>query len=155
MVGFAARHFEVFPCPQLASVKLVAENWRSEFGIEPTKLLVPASDPDRRLVVTCAEDRLAPGHVLISGLISDEEALFGVGLFDREGTRINFWPVDPTERIEAIRDRTVFDVFLHGVAVHHDGTLFANFDPINGSVRVSACGELECSAPNNTHDFDG
>ena len=149
--GFVARQFELYPYEQLKQAQRFAKHWKSELGFEPTKLLVPAEDPDRRDFVTYAEERLAPGNVLISGLISDDRSLFGVGLFRRDGTRVHYWPVDASKLVEGNDNRTVFDVFLHGLAVRRDGTLFANFDGPQGAMRVSPCGDVEWAVLNDAH----
>ncbi len=149
--GFAVWHFEVFPYPQILSAKHFVEDWKSELGIGPTKLLVSARDPNRTIVRFYSADRLAPGNVLISGLIRDKNSLYGVGLFDRDGKRLHYWPIDPSSLTEKTDDRSVFDVFPHGVLVRPDGTLFVNFDDMPSTVRVSACGEQEWAAKNGAH----
>ena len=94
--------WNTFPNPQIAlaeaTIRDLAANWRNDFGLEPTRHLVPArrtrqSDDDtfRAYRPEAAE----PGFTMVAGL-SDEpgQAPHAVRLYDGAGREIYRWPVN-------------------------------------------------------------
>ncbi|MEM7709714.1 MAG: arylsulfotransferase family protein [Pseudomonadota bacterium] len=136
-----------FPAPQIGLAHRtyldLRDNWRNDFGLEPTRHLVPPNDsgafPAERGYTRIEGRERQPGYVLVSGLSDDQETSFHVvRMFDTEGREVHRWPIhyprfDP--------DTPPQNVMLHGMEVFEDGSLVVTFDTGNAIARVDACGE--------------
>lgn len=124
-------------------------HWRNDFGVEPTRLLVPASDPGRRRITAFDPDGMAPGMRLISGLAPGKDGDIGITLFDQGGQEIHFWPVAFDRLTQG--DRNPHTVFLHGAVPLPDGSVVVNFDQGDTIARIGPCGETVWATAGNFH----
>lgn len=152
-LGFATSDREWPPSKTLAHIiadtENLALNWRNDFGIEPTRLLVRSGSPDRRPITVVDRDAMMPGQRLVSGLSPGKLTTTGIRLLDQSGREIHFWPV----RFEAltIGDINPHAVFLHGTVPLPDGSVVVNFDQGDTIGRIGPCGETVWATAGNFH----
>lgn len=142
-----------FPFPHLQEARAIVldatRHWRNDVGLEPTRHLVTARDPDRvdfRMVVT--DDPVA-GFTLIGGLAPGRETLQGVTLYDADGQEVHHWSID----YEALDPEVEAEenVLLHGLLAFEDGSIAVAFDNGNVIARIDACGAPQWVQPGRYH----
>lgn len=124
-------------------------NWRHDFGVEPTLLLVQAPIVDAPSVSNFEPEQIMPGLRLISELTPGRQALAGLRLIDTDGAELHYWPVDYA--LLAPEGESPNRVFLHGIVPLEDGSIVVNFD--NGAVlgRLDSCGSPMWVLEGNFH----
>lgn len=159
---FAAGMFtaakKLFPYPQIRyardTIKDFKANWKSEFGILPTRHLIPRTRPGNG-VVTNVRGKVAPGLVLLSGLFDDK---VGLRLIDRDGKVIHSWLADyhrffPDKSFilrGQDRPKGKWDYEIHGALVRPDGSVVINFE-FTGLVKLDRCGKMLWTVKRQTH----
>ncbi|SMH53331.1 arylsulfotransferase family protein [Maritimibacter sp. HL-12] len=144
-----------FPARQIAlaheTVLDLAEHWRNDLGLVPTRHLVsagPDPDPDRGYRRT-PDAVPTPGHVLISGSLGNfSETLHVVRMFDRDGHQVHEWPIHYDLLDREMNPR---NVLLHGLEVFEDGSIAVAFDHGNAIARIDACGAPVWTVNGNYH----
>lgn len=124
----------------LRYVSSLRTHWKHEFGLEPTRHLFAATDPDRPRLSSFGSDDVYEGYRMVVGFISGRAASFGALLIAPDGSEVHYWPID-----YALLDpdgKRPWDVTLHGTEVFEDGSLVVNFDEGNVLARVGACGDV-------------
>lgn len=124
-------------------------NWRNDFGLEPTRLLVPSNDPERQRISAIDPGSMAPGYRLVSGLAPGRESGTGIALLDESGQEVHFWPVAFGRLSQG--DRNPHTVFLHGTLPLPDGSVVVNFDQGDTIARIGPCGNTLWATPGNFH----
>ncbi|MEM7489247.1 MAG: hypothetical protein AAF390_09010, partial [Pseudomonadota bacterium] len=146
-----------FPAPQIGLAHRtyldLRENWRNDFGLEPTRHLVPPNDsgefPAERGYTRIEGKERQPGYIIVSGLSDDQDTSFHVvRMFDTEGEEVHRWPIhyarfDP--------DTPPENTMLHGMEVFEDGSLIVTFDTGNAIARIDACGDAIWSVRGGFH----
>lgn len=152
-IGFATSERDWPPARTLAGMigdtaNLIV-NWRNDFGVEPTRLLVPSNAPDRQTIAVSDRGAMMPGLRLIAGLTPAKPINTGILLLDEAGKEIHFWPV----RFEAltISDTNPNFVFPHGMVPLPDGSMVVNFDQGDTIGRIGPCGETVWATAGNFH----
>ncbi len=149
LFGIATAYFQIFPYPLLSDMRRALdstrENWRNDFGIEPTRHLNPARHSGDG--VTVAEpDRMSPGVTLMTGLFENQ---IQARLVDPLGKVLHRWPIRYTELYppelrakDSYRQGRVTDwnVFVHGMIGLPDGSIVINFDGSQALARIDKCG---------------
>lgn len=142
LFGSVGALFDWFPHPQLAQalggIRSLSENWKNDLELEPTRHLVPVSDPERKAYRVLLPDEMTPGNVLIGGLTPTQEHLQGVTLYGAEGEVLHRWNID-YDTLDP-EGNGEYNVMLHGVAAYPDGSLIVAFDAGKALARIDACG---------------
>ncbi|MEJ6395913.1 arylsulfotransferase family protein [Gymnodinialimonas sp. 2305UL16-5] len=156
--GIVSSWWGWFPAPQIGEAHRtylnVAENWRNDIGLEPTRHLVAPNgegrgNPERGYDLRGDAADRQPGYILIAGLSDDQDtSVFVVRLMDTNGEEVHRWPIfyeefDP--------DHSPHNVMLHGMEVFEDGSIVVTFDVGNAIARVDACGDTMWSVRGGYH----
>ena len=151
--GVLAVLYNLFPAPQIIEARGtaidLAQYWRNDLSLEPTRHLVPADDPDRVAYHVLRPDLVPPGATMIGGLAPDREKLQGVTLYDELGVEIYHWSID-YEALDVDGEGEA-NVMLHGLLPFADGSLAVTFDNGNVIARVDACGKALWVTPGRFH----
>lgn len=126
----------------------LAEHWKNDLGVEPTRSLVPAA-PDRPAGTLLQPGKAARGNRIVSGLTPGRTAPNGAVLFDRDGKELHYWPIDYSKLDPQGLDPE--NVFLHGITVFKDGSVIVNFDGGKVLAKLSACGDIIWVQAGNYH----
>ena len=156
--GVQAQRAGWFPSQEVAlaeeTLKDLAENWRDDLGLEPSRHLVdayaagrPAGESGYRVF---ADGLAAPGFIAVAGLSPDQEQSFhAVTLFDDAGNLLHRWPVN-YDRLDP-EGNPPEDVMLHGLEIFEDGSIAVTFDMGRAIARIDACGEPIWTIRNEYH----
>lgn len=155
--GVAAARNDWFPNPQvsvaLTTIGDLADNWRNDLELEPTRHLVPARVSGRDVPESYHVARpggVEPGYVLIAGLSEQQESsAFEVGLYDPKGRMLHRWPVD-YRKLDPDGPKPLH-VMVHGMEVFDDGSIAVTFDAGHALARLDACGTPLWVARGNYH----
>ncbi len=151
--GIVAVLYRVFPAPQIveahATVIDLAEHWRNDLALKPTRHLVAADDPDRVAYRVEQPGRVPAGTVIIAGLAPDRALLQGATLYDERGREIHHWSID-YEALDPDGEKQE-NVMLHGLLAFPDGSIAVAFDNGNVIARIDACGQPIWVTPGRYH----
>jgi hypothetical protein len=131
--------------PAVAIVTAIGETenlityWRNDFGIEPTRMLVPSEAPERRHFDIVDRHAMMPGHRLIAGVTTGRTSNIGVTLYDADGAELHYWPVRYDVLVPDGGNPN--NVFPHGTVPLRDGSIVVNFDQGETIARIDPCGE--------------
>jgi len=141
--GFISAYAKLPPYALLSdawnTVVDMAEHWKNDLNIEPTRHLV-AADHARSKFSVINPKAAAPGNRLIVGLTAGRQALYGATLYSVDGKELYYWPIDYSLVDPDGPDPE--NVFPHGFEIFQDGSIIVNFDDGNGIARIGSCGEV-------------
>lgn len=151
--GIFAVIYRVFPAPQIiearATVMDLAEHWRNDLALEPTRHLVPANDPLRVAFRVEQPGSIPDGPIIIAGLAPNRTLLQGATLYDEQGIELHHWAID-YEALDPEGEKQE-NVMLHGLLAFPDGSIAVAFDNGNVIARIDACGEPLWVTPGRYH----
>jgi len=158
ITGMATAHYRLLPyttiLESVGAARDWRDNWRSYFGLAPTKFLVEAEGETSGVVVH-VPGAPEPGVTLISGI--SEDGVLGLRLIDLEGTVLHRWQAVLSEiwpDAEHVRGRPLplndWDAEIHGAVLLPGGDVVFNFERY-GLQRLDACGEVVWKLPYMTH----
>lgn len=142
--GLYAGMWNHWPAPPLRAlygdIKDLQKYWKNDLGLEASRHLVPAYTTDRERFRVADAAEMPDGYLAVIGLTPDRDTLNSVIMYDAEGREAHVWPVDYRKLDPDGRDPE--NVFLHGITINDDGSLFINFDAGNVLARIDACGNI-------------
>jgi hypothetical protein len=155
--GFFSQLKGWWPAKLIVEAYVTAEDlpkhWRNDFGIEPTRFLVPVDNQTDQPIQVLDAERMAPGLRFVSGLTPNRDSNVGAMLLDAAGNEVHFWPIRYREL--APGGESPMNVMLHGIEPLPDGSIIVSFD--NGDVvaRINACGSVMWATPGRFHHTIG
>lgn len=142
--GLYAGMWNHWPAPAMRAlygdIKDLQKHWKNDLGLEASRHLVPAYRTDRERFHVIEPADMPEGYLAVVGLTPDRNALNSVIMYDAQGQEVHTWPVDYHMLDPDGRDPE--NVFLHGITINDDGSLFINFDAGNVLARLDACGNI-------------
>jgi hypothetical protein len=142
-LGFLTLYKGLWPVETLVEAVTTADDltqhWKHEAGIEPSRLLVPAADPERQRLRIVDPDRMAVGNRFIAGFAPEQASSVGAVLLDAAGRELHRWSIDYAKLVPDAEDPD--NVFLHGILPLSDGSVIVSFDNGDVMARIGPCGK--------------